>query len=387
MLLLFILSNMLFTAPFSRFVLASEVVEDSWSTMASMSQARGSLGVVAVDGKIYAIGGHIAPHAGRSSENDYVSTNECYDPKTNTWITLKPMPTPREGFAIAACAGKIYCIGGYGYNESSVLRYNDLGVNEVYDVATDSWSTEASLPVSGGRLQAHVVDGKIFVIVQLDGTLYMYNPEADTWIEKVSMPSWGQGLVSALVNNKIILTGNFYYFTEQTLSFSNEQKFLIYNPKTDIWTEGKTGPESTAYTSVAEATTDLSAPQKVYFFYGGKSNIVMLYDPVGDTWSTVKVRPTSSWSFGVAVVDDVFYVIGGFTDTDTDSEPLAVTERYVSLGYRGDLPSVSAPVSSSGGVDFSLNNTTAIIVVALVLTIGIVAVGLFFYFRLHKNAL
>jgi len=113
----------------------------------------------------------------------------------------------------------------------------------------------------------------------------------------------------------------------------------------------------------------------------------MLYDPVGDTWSTVKARPTSSWSFGVAVVDDVFYVIGGFTDTDTDSEPLAVTERYVSLGYRGDLPSVSAPVSSSGGVDFSLNNTTAIIVVALVLTIGIVAVGLFFYFRLHKNAL
>jgi hypothetical protein len=136
--------------------------------------------------------------------------------------------------------------------------------------------------------------------------------------------------------------------------------------------------ESAAYTSVAEATTGLYAPQQVCFFYGGKSNITMLYDPVGDTWSTVKARPTSSWSFGVAVVDDVFYVIGGFTDTDTDSEPLAVTERYVPLGYQGDLPSVSAPVSSSGGAGFSLNNTNMIVAV-LVLIVGVVVAGVFFF--------
>jgi N-acetylneuraminic acid mutarotase len=365
-----------FVAMFDSTLVASEVVEDSWTTMASMSQARGSLGVVAVDGKIYAIGGHLAPHATRSSENDYMATNERYDPKTNTWITLKPMPTPREGFAIAACAGKIYCIGGYGYNESSVLRYNDLGVNEVYDVATDSWSTKASLPVSGGRLQAHVVDGKIFVIVQLDGTLYMYNPVTDAWTEKASMPSWGQGLVSALVNDKIILTGKFYYLSESKMSLSNERKFLIYNPQTDTWNEGKTGPEITASASMAKATTGLYAPQKVYFFYGGQSDTTMLYDPVGDTWSNVKARPTTRWGFGVAVVDDVYYIIGGFTDTD--EVPLAVNEQYVPVGYTGDLP---VGLGDSGGSGASLDNMSVVVALVVVVVVVVVAVPLLFFFK------
>jgi N-acetylneuraminic acid mutarotase len=377
MLLFFFISGT-FTAAFHP-TLASNVVEDSWDTMASMNQARGSLGVVAVDGKIYAIGGTLAPFAVRNSESDYVATNECYDPKTDTWITLKPMPTPREGFAIAAYAGKIYCIGGYSYNMSNQLRYNAVGVNEVYDVAMDNWSTKASLPVSAGRLQAHTVDGKIFVVDQLDGTLFMYNPDTDIWTEKASMPSWGQGLVSTVVNDKIILMGKFYYLSESKMSLTNERKFLIYNPKTDTWNEGKTGPEITASTSKAETTTGLYAPQKVYFFYGGQSNNVMLYDSVNDVWSPVTSRPNSSWSFDVAIVDDVFYVIGGFTDTD-NNEPLAVVERYVPLGYQGDRPLTSTSAGSSEGAGFSLNNII-IGVIVLVLTVCIVVVGVLFYFK------
>jgi hypothetical protein len=39
-------------------VLALELVEDSWNAKTPMSQARANLGVVAVEGKIYAIGGY-----------------------------------------------------------------------------------------------------------------------------------------------------------------------------------------------------------------------------------------------------------------------------------------------------------------------------------------
>jgi len=101
---------------FSSVSSSSELVEDSWNTKTPMSQARSGLGVVAVDGKIYAIGGR--------TETGFVGTNECYNPKTDKWITLKPMPTPRRSFAIAEYQDKIYCIGGsLGIMDNRPPRY------------------------------------------------------------------------------------------------------------------------------------------------------------------------------------------------------------------------------------------------------------------------
>jgi N-acetylneuraminic acid mutarotase len=55
MLIFFFISGLSVTV-FSA-VYASSLVEDTWHTKTPMSQARDSLSVVAVDGKIYAIGG------------------------------------------------------------------------------------------------------------------------------------------------------------------------------------------------------------------------------------------------------------------------------------------------------------------------------------------
>ncbi|MDR2700633.1 MAG: hypothetical protein LBC12_07565 [Nitrososphaerota archaeon] len=141
-----------------------------------MSQTRFSLGVVAVDGKVYAIGGF--------TNSGYLDLNEQYDLVTDTWTTLTSMPTPRNDFAIVACQGKIYCMGGITSNGNSWFK---CGVNEVYDVVTDSWSTKASLPFNGSGVTAHAADGKIFVLNAR--TLYMYDPSADSWTEKTSMPT------------------------------------------------------------------------------------------------------------------------------------------------------------------------------------------------------
>jgi len=129
-------------------VSASGLVEDSWNTKTSMNQARYDLGVVAVDGKIYAIGGY-APVLYDGYTNFGVGTNECYDPVTDTWVTLEPMLAPRASFAIAAYQGKIYCIGGAGPNGL-------CGTNEVYDIATDSWSAKTAMPFNDSFLKAQL---------------------------------------------------------------------------------------------------------------------------------------------------------------------------------------------------------------------------------------
>ena len=59
LMLIFFFINSLFVAVFSS-ASASELASDSWSTKVPMRQARYDLDVVAVDDKIYAIGGDIS---------------------------------------------------------------------------------------------------------------------------------------------------------------------------------------------------------------------------------------------------------------------------------------------------------------------------------------
>jgi hypothetical protein len=73
---------------------ADNLIQDSWEELAPMHQARLGLGVIAVDGKIYAIGG--------TTSGGFIcsvlSTNEQYDPVTNSWVYKASMPTARVYF-------------------------------------------------------------------------------------------------------------------------------------------------------------------------------------------------------------------------------------------------------------------------------------------------
>lgn len=351
MLLLFFVSGS-FTVVFSS-VSASEVVEDSWNTKKSMSQARYGLGVVAVEGKIYAIGGATSFNTYDGSMGGFVGTNECYDPKTDTWTTLKPMPTPRCCFAIAAYQGKIYCIGGNAVGEMMWPTWG-CGVTEVYDIATNSWSTKKTMPSNGYNLQAHVIDGKIFVLSATNSTLYTYDPNTDSWTKKTDMPLpngllwiFGNCVVSAVMDNNItvwMLQLQSDIYTYNFNSETTEQRTLVYNPLTDVWSERNIEPVTFVGSGVAKTTTGWYAPQKAYILKWdstGENTINQVYDSAKDTWTTAKTIPTPRKDFGVAIVDDVLYVIGGRvvkSATDHNGSPLvyessSVNEQYVSFGY------------------------------------------------------
>jgi N-acetylneuraminic acid mutarotase len=403
--LIFLLICGSFIFVFSSVSSAASSVENSWNFKTQMSQARGGLGVVAVDGKIYAIGG--------KTVEGFVGINERYDPKTDTWTTMKAMPTLRAYFAIAAYGDKIYCIGGLNNGGA-------CSVNEVYDIATDSWSTKASLPVNGKNLQGQMLDGKIFVIEGYN--LFMYEPIADLWTKKAGLPAssldGSNSIASAVVDNNIIVTSKF--------------KVVLYDSNTDTWHEGKK-PPSEIIQGVSGATTGVCAPNKIYTigtittqkelylvfnqvspgYVTSIMPIVEVYDPVKNTWSTVSVG-INRVDFGVVVLDDILYVIGGylivFRDTtitvdvkESDpnvyfgyrnvpkqvvaqesvvGEPCAFNVQYVPIGYRvsstvTDVVSPSNPVTSIGD-DYFLNS---VIIVVLVLIVGIATAGVFIYFR------
>jgi len=340
-------------------VSAATPVENSWTSKAPMHQARAHLGVAVVDGKIYAIGGTTV----RIKESIYISggvvgINEEYDPATDTWTTRTPMPTPRASFAVAVYQNKIYCIGG---TVSGDLDQN-TGVNEVYDPVTDTWTTKSSMPTPKPKPQANVVNGKIYLLGSNDDATFnqVYDPERDSWTTKAPIPNAPYLFGSAVVDDKIYAIVEFH----STTGFNS--KIEIYNPLTDNWGSGAIGRHD--FSSVAAATTGMMAPKNIYVLSGWETMATsgrtgsqplgnptesnQIYNPKNDSWRLGAAKPTDRINFGVAVVNDTLYVIGGivmrypitFGWGIYDCTPTAVNEAYTPVGY-GTIPPVVQVVS------------------------------------------
>src|SRR5207249_2121084 len=128
-----------------------------WSSVAPMQYERfGLAAATGADGRIYAIGGF----------SDFTkSTVEAYNPASNSWSTLAPMPTARVFLAaVAGADGRIYAIGGFNYfglnNGVDAVALNTV---EAYNPASNSWSTLAPMPTARGYLAAVAgADGRIY---------------------------------------------------------------------------------------------------------------------------------------------------------------------------------------------------------------------------------
>lgn len=124
---------------------------------APMPTARAYLAAVTTNGKIYSIGGS----GPALNTNNATSVVEVYDPLANTWSTAAFMPTARFGMAAAALNGKIYVIGGTAVSGSVLSRSS---VVELYDVATGTWSTTASMANARDFLGASDANGLVYAI-------------------------------------------------------------------------------------------------------------------------------------------------------------------------------------------------------------------------------
>jgi len=379
MILLFIISAGLFTPMLCYSVSAVDAVEDSWHTKAPMNYPRHNLGVVAVNGKIYAIGGdQLSPNVSTMC----VGFNERYDPKTNKWVVLEPMPTPSSNFHAVAFDGKIYCIG------------RDL--TQVYDISANSWSSKTSYPASrASPIGVHVLDGKIFVILTsfnptVGCEMYVYDPAVDSWTAKNNLPSDCLIMSSFMLDNKLKIVSGFIE--------PMRTKVLTYNTNTDKWSEERIIATNFMGNSRSFAmTSGLYAPQKIYIpqtlsrdaqhidlsnFTSSifaeaniteiniteRSTFTRVYDPVSDIWVNGTGVSTSRMGPGVVVADDVLYVIGGMDK----GQSLAVNEQYVPFGYHGTLPS---------GAAFSLDNLAFMDLLVVVVVVAVVVVLLVFFLK------
>jgi len=146
---------------------------DKWIKKANMPTMRGGLAACTVNGKIYAIGGSDEMKDGVFSANA-LSAVEEYDPKTDKWTRKADMPTTRSGLCAVAVNGKIYAIGG---SRQLNGQLNIISTLEEYDPDTDKWTKKADMPGVRNVFGADSVNGKIYAIGGFDGGTWLSRVE------------------------------------------------------------------------------------------------------------------------------------------------------------------------------------------------------------------
>ena len=82
---------------------------------------------------------------------------EIYDPATDTWSTGPDLPTPRGGLGAAVLDGQAYVVGGETTAEA-------LSTVEALDLATQSWTPSEALPTPRHGAGVVSTGGRVWVI-------------------------------------------------------------------------------------------------------------------------------------------------------------------------------------------------------------------------------
>jgi N-acetylneuraminic acid mutarotase len=354
LILILIASSLLTVKPvFS--LTGTDNAENKWTQKTPMPTARGGLGVAVVEERIYAIGGYNgmgapvdpAPNAqpGRYKEfGSFLGTNEMYDVSKDAWETKASMPTPRVYFGIAVYQNKIYCFGGE--TNDSNYDFISCAVNEVYDPSTDSWKTLEPMPMADKGFHANVIDDKIFIIGGHSNATWIYDPASDSWAGAAAVPfeAFNEPKVYVYVEESctVVFGEKIHYF-----GLSSRGLFhIIYDPAGDVWIQSVV-PNNLPVCPVAAVTSGLNAPENLYIFGENTSILgwpawltdfpgssILIYNMTSDSWIDGLPSIDTRDHVAVAVVDDKFYVIGGASEGINRSHTAtSLNMEYTPFGY------------------------------------------------------
>jgi|HubBroStandDraft_6_1064221.scaffolds.fasta_scaffold215570_2 N-acetylneuraminic acid mutarotase len=278
----------------------------TWTRKASIPTQRFEVGVTALDGKIYVLGGEAF---GRPASG----LNEEYDPATNRWRELAPIPHETSHVGAAGFNGKIYAIGGF----TAVPEIGALDLAFEYDIAKDTWRKLPPLSSPRGSVGVAVVDGTVHVIGGrgLDrvtvATHEIYDPVTGHWTKGAPLPTARDHLGAVVFDGKIHIIGG-----RTSGSTDNTNFHDVYDPATDSWRSA--APLLTARSSGAAVLY-----HGFILYVGGECkrrnsdgggeafSENEAYDPKTDRWQTLSPVPGGRHGFGAASVGPYAYFAAG----------------------------------------------------------------------------
>jgi len=256
---------------------------NTWSSGSNASQPRSELAGVCAQGpdsvgRVYAIGGRFS---------DVLNTNERYDPASNTWAVMAPMPTARAGLCATwvSSQNRIYAIGGRtGITPNTGTP---LSANEEYDSLANSWTLRSAMPVPVMDIYScafHPGTGLIYVIGGFNGTsqsnlVQRYDPFANVWLAAgASMPTARSNAIAGVCGGDIYVVGGY----NGSSSVSTNER---YDPMSNNWSASlaKLTPASEM------ASTTITSGAEIYAIGSG---ILGAASSVNERFTCASLTPT-----------------------------------------------------------------------------------------------
>jgi hypothetical protein len=251
---------------------------------------------------------------------------EIYDPETGDWTTAGEVPENLSHVQGVEVGGRIYYPGGFAFGPR-----RDVGTMHIYDPATGDWSTGAPMPAGRERGAGGVaaVAGKIYYVggLRLPQVAVpwadVYDTASDTWTTLPDMPRARDHVAVAAMDGAIYALGG--RVADPNLSVAATDRFDI---AAGAWTTTGLAPMPTPRAGAAVA----SLGQELVVI-GGSHGYVSLrtveaYDVANDAWRTLAPVPTARDGIQAVVFDGEVYVAGGGT-LPRGTGPTDVLEVYI----------------------------------------------------------
>jgi N-acetylneuraminic acid mutarotase len=183
-----------------------------WTTLPSLPAARGGGALVALGSTLHFIGGSDSNR--KDANSHWTFTPSAAGPGAG-WATAAPLPTNRNHLGAVALNGKIWVVGGQQNQDAAEIPQAAL---EVYDPATDTWAAKTPLPFGRSHIAAAtlVVNGRIVTLGgektfnSVVANVSAYDPATDQWTEMTALPATRNSGVAAFINGELIYsTGRF----------------------------------------------------------------------------------------------------------------------------------------------------------------------------------
>ena len=296
----------------------------TWAAVAPLPTARVYLGAATGnDGTIYAVGGLVYGD-GHSSEVD------AYNPTTNVWTKVAPLPWAGETWAVAD-RGLIYAINGYhdGSGSSAVAAYNPQ---------TNTWANMASLPTARDNFAATVDSNGIIYVMGGNGIngvtneVDAYNPTTNSWTTIAPLPEPAAYITAASGTNGIV-----YIIGDDTNNGTATGASYAYHPSTNTWSPVASVPlynSPWGLEGTDAATTGLDGT--IYAFSGGWATPqVSAYNQTTNTWTQIASHLYCAYGKAATTgLDGTIYVMGGYS---TNYAAVSEVDAYTPIPTTVDL--------------------------------------------------